>query len=318
MRLLAVCRNDRREEIHREGVARRAQVLVGPSRYNARVKRQLYAYLLASENSRTREAILRHRFVYDLTLAAARRGYALQVYLGEVDRDGFDIVLDDGGSLRKVQLKSVLSSTESWRIRKKLLLPEAADAEPLGFIGEQSSSGLGGGVVLQDVEVRDDGELNVTYSYTDVPVLRAFEFGLLSRGGATREAITQVLAKLIDDTEPRKKKKNKPGQEEEGNEEGIASKYETRVVVPRGAFVPVRGSDELLAIVGLASLRTVGRVRDILVRCLDQKRAPEARDAASCELLEVIEVLSRSSLRPKPPHQTRLDARSRNRAMRRS
>jgi len=155
----------------------------GPS-----AKSRLFTYLNAPDNSRTREALLRHRLAFDLCVAAARRGYALQVYSGEVDRDGFDIVLDDGDVLRKIQLKSVLSSTKAWMISKKLLLPEPRDVERLGFMPEQSSSGLGGGAVLQEVFVEPNDNLTVRYSYTDAALLRAFEAGLLSRGKALTAA----------------------------------------------------------------------------------------------------------------------------------
>ena len=72
----------------------------------------LTRFLKAERNSITREVLLRHKFIFDVLLAAARRDYALQIFLGEVDREGFDIVLDDTDAIRKIQLKSVFREVQ--------------------------------------------------------------------------------------------------------------------------------------------------------------------------------------------------------------
>ncbi len=68
---------------------------------------ELETFLLEGENSRTKESLVNYRLFYDLKLAAALQGYDLSLYTPDVDRDGFDIILDDQDSVRKIQLKTV-------------------------------------------------------------------------------------------------------------------------------------------------------------------------------------------------------------------
>ncbi len=78
------------------------------------------------------EDLFNFRFAYDIKRAAVGRGYHLQTYLTAVDRDGFDIILDDKDELRKVQLKTrskTNSTTDEWAIQKQLLRPRTRDWE---------------------------------------------------------------------------------------------------------------------------------------------------------------------------------------------
>ena len=61
----------------------------------ASARTQLKQFLNAPINSKTRERIFFNRLYFDIKLAAARRGYSLTVFEPEVDREGFDVVLDD-------------------------------------------------------------------------------------------------------------------------------------------------------------------------------------------------------------------------------
>ena len=69
---------------------------------------QLEKFLLADVNSRAKESLINYKLFYDLKLSAALDGYDLSLYTPDVDRDGFDIILDDRDSVRKIQLKTVL------------------------------------------------------------------------------------------------------------------------------------------------------------------------------------------------------------------
>jgi hypothetical protein len=130
-------------------------------------------YLLAQCNSQARESLLNNRLFFDLKLAAAERGYFLNLYLPEVDKDGFDIILDDQDSLTKIQLKSVMknNSTSSWYIHKSLLRPDERFREELGFEPSPTGTGYQGGVILIEIEVNSNDVLNVEYYYTDIIIL---------------------------------------------------------------------------------------------------------------------------------------------------
>ncbi len=53
----------------------------------------------------TRERIFFNRLSFDLMIAAARVGYHLHIYEPNVDRDGFDIIVEDEDSTRQLQTR---------------------------------------------------------------------------------------------------------------------------------------------------------------------------------------------------------------------
>jgi hypothetical protein len=60
------------------------------------------SFLEAKVNSVSRERIFHNKLFFDLKLAAARAGYHLSVFEPEVDRDAFDVFLDDGDNERRI------------------------------------------------------------------------------------------------------------------------------------------------------------------------------------------------------------------------
>lgn len=131
----------------------------------------LITFLRDSVNSVTRERLFYNRLYYDLKLAAAHSGYALTLYQPEVDRDGFDVVLDDGDVTRFVQLKTVLksSTTTMWNIMKRFLRPDLALSDAYGV--EPMEAGKGGAVVLIEIDASLH-EPTLTYRVTDFSILR--------------------------------------------------------------------------------------------------------------------------------------------------
>ena len=102
---------------------------------------QLEKFLFAPKNSHAKESLINNKLLFDLKLAAAERGYFLNVYLPEVDKDGFDMIFDDHDLVVKTQLKTVMrgAGTSSWKIHKRILRPTVDLVENFGF--ECSPSG---------------------------------------------------------------------------------------------------------------------------------------------------------------------------------
>ena len=134
-------------------------------------KTPLETYLFAPENSHSKESLINNRLFFDLKLAAAERGYFLNLYLPEVDKDGFDIILDDQDSLTKLQIKTVMKKapTTSWKVHKALLRPSLLCCEQLGFESSPTGTGYQGGVIL--IEIDTGNGFVVNYYYTDIIVL---------------------------------------------------------------------------------------------------------------------------------------------------
>jgi hypothetical protein len=115
-----------------------------------------------------------------MQIAAAHREYFLEVYTGETDQDGFDIIFDDRDVLRKFQVKTVISdsTTSCWGVHKTILRPLPEHAEKLEFEPSPEGSGTEGGVILMEVNC-DNPDLKVDYYYTDVFILRAFDLNVI-------------------------------------------------------------------------------------------------------------------------------------------
>ncbi len=83
------------------------------------------SWLVDDKNLKSRESLINDKLTFDLKLAAAERGYFLNIYIPEVDQDGFDMIFDDQERLTKVQLKAVAptADTNYWLINKGMLRP---------------------------------------------------------------------------------------------------------------------------------------------------------------------------------------------------
>ncbi len=185
-------------------------------------------YLLAPKNSHARESILNNRLFYDLKLAAAERGYFLNLYLPEVDKDGFDIILDDQDSLIKLQLKTVMKDvdTPSWSIHKSLLRPSKQACKQLGFESSPTGTGYQGGFIL--IEINATNGLEVEYYYTDIILLLGIRDKIIQLSSPpTEKAINKLFVNL-----------NK----------GLSHE---KVEVNKKMFIKAKNPDGLLALIGL-------------------------------------------------------------------
>lgn len=197
---------------------------------------KLRAFFAEGVNSVTRERVFFHRLAFDLKIAAARLGYHLYIHEPDVDRDGFDIVVeDDDSGVGWLQTKAALSSaaTASWEVVVDFLRPDLESAEAYRF--DPPEAGRGGGVIV--IEIADDTDsVDVTYRYTDVHILAAIASGFLQEvpwdGRGRRSAAAQAEA---EDLMLALKKRGR----------------KERLNVPKQVFVTVRGPDELLGLTGM-------------------------------------------------------------------
>lgn len=203
----------------------------------------LQTFLSDPHNSKTKERIFYNKLYFDLKISAARKSYPLALFEPEVDRDGFDIVLDDGDNERRVQLKTVLGSavTATWSSTKRFMRPDPLTGDAIGLAG--ADCGLGGGFILIDIDHQSlDGA--VRYSYTDWFIISALDQRLLlerpqpgaapkSRGrtkGSRHDFAERFLVEL---------QKGNPGDS---------------ISLQRQLFLRVRSPDALLAILGMHSI----------------------------------------------------------------
>ncbi len=189
----------------------------------------LESFLFKEENSRTKESLVNYRLFYDLKLAAALHGYDLSLYTPDVDRDGFDIILDDQDSVRKIQLKTVLknATTSTWHIHKTMLRPDDVFCEQLGFEPTQSGTGVQGGVILMELDPQNDS-LEIRYHYTDVFVITALYLNIVSRSPKIRSTIFDTFYQNIRD--------------------GVSHE---KMPVPKSLFVEAKGPEHLLGLMTL-------------------------------------------------------------------
>lgn len=143
---------------------------------------KLNKYLKENGSSHLFEALLRSRLHYDLRLAAACKGYDLQMYCPDIDHDGYDIILDDKESSIRVQLKSTHGEPDSrkWSVHRRHILPTYKSVEKLGLIPGEVSEGREGGILWTISEVLES-EIKVSYAYCDIAILAAFNYGFIKK-----------------------------------------------------------------------------------------------------------------------------------------
>lgn len=200
-------------------------------------KSQLEEFFVNAEDQTSRERIFFHRLSFDLKISAAKAGYHLHIYEPDVDRDGFDIIVGDEDTSRRIQTKAVLSSvgTSSWEILTDLLRPDIQTVEH--FHKDLPDAGQGGGVVLIEI-IEKDAKIEVVYSYTDHEIIQA------------------IAENYLVEQPPLKKKRGpKPkSAQQEAKEclEGLWQKNrKDKLSVSRKLFIPIANPDGLLAIIGL-------------------------------------------------------------------
>lgn len=211
----------------------------------------LTEFLNAPENSVTRERLFFHRLCFDMYTAAAKRGYPLVVFSPEVDREGYDLVVDDGDNECRIQLKSrlVSSQTRIWKTWKRFLRPSLRDSGWFGFERSPEGVGLGGGVVIIEGNTRGD-DFQITYHFTDLLILAALECGWIPGKAPAR-------------SQPRRRAPHNPGEQATDiiRQLRFGLGHE-RLHLPIGVFVKAKGIDELLALIGLhSSIHTNFRYR---------------------------------------------------------
>jgi hypothetical protein len=190
---------------------------------------RLSKWLRNESNSKSREHLTTARAIHDLMTAAAACDYDLLVYTPTVDRDGFDLILDDRDHLVPLQLKSVISGgrAQSWSIHRRLLRPERRDVELFGFEPSPFGEGRGGGVVLLSLHPHE-ADMSVRYRYTDINVLSALWLGLFRLPKQSVACLKRLRGNL-------------------------EAKPSGRVALPRSAFITARSPEHLLALAGLHS-----------------------------------------------------------------
>lgn len=239
---------------------------------------RLRTYLSRPENSRTREALLRQRFFYDVTLAAAEIGYALELYEAVVDQHGFDAVLADGSTTRHVQLKSVFvkGKAQLWEIHASLLRPEPHFADWLSpFHADHSGTGYGGAVVLQEVDVTDDRNLEIRYHVCDGFTLVALARDIVRKHGAP--TINKTASSFIRDVQ-RKRSHEK-------------------IELKRSLFLEAKDPATLLALLGLhAGAHGNSTWADHLRRVAAEQHEGTQRSQTADLLLEDLKMLAKTRL----------------------
>jgi len=195
------------------------------------MKNELLMFFKDSRNSVSREKILNLKLIYDLKVAAAIRNYDLRVFIPDVDREGYDLILDDGDDIRKYQIKSIVSAkTSSWDINKNLFRLPYYMIEKFNLTQSPETSGIGGGFVLIQADIRDS-DIIFTYFYTDIYLILAMKYGLLKK--SRLPSLNDVNKLLFSNI--------------------FSGRGKDKVKLTKSFLVKAKGKEELLALMGMHS-----------------------------------------------------------------
>jgi len=203
----------------------------------------------------SRSAILIHRLIHDLQVAAAARGYFLETYSNEVDQDGFDIILDDKDHLMKIQVKTVssVSKTAKWKIHKTILRPRPHLTENLGFEPSPEGTGVQGGVILMRFDYSQTS-ISVEYLCTNVFIITAFHLGIISW---PRRSMNEAVGKLYNNLQ-----------------NGTSHQ---KVDVRKSAFLKAKSPEHLLALIGLHGNHSICWINELIDYTAHQFKVPSAK-----------------------------------------
>lgn len=222
-------------------------------------------FLFAAKNSHAKESLINNRLLFDLKLAAAKRGYFLNAYAPEVDQDGFDVIFDDQDRLAKIQLKTVMkgASTATWKIHKRLLRPTLHTHHEYGFEASPEGCGYEGGIVLMEVDASSG--FNIKYFYTDITILCAFRDKILRvKNPPTTKVIERVFREL-----------HKGG----GSE---------KIGVPKSMFLAAHDPASLLALMGLHNSVSGGYWKYHLMCLIEPAWTDDKLPASATNLIDCI------------------------------
>jgi hypothetical protein len=193
----------------------------------------LDAFLKKPENSVLREKIVNYKFFHEVKLAAAKAQNDIRIFIPEIDKDGYDVILDDGDIVKPFQLKAIngSSTTSEWEIRKKMLRPLPLNAGRLGFEFSPEGTGTEGGFILVSVNIENEDVKDLSYYYTDAYLVKAFEIGLIRFNNKSyEEKIRSFVSSLHRGL---------------GNE---------KIIVNKSKLIKVKSVEHLLALADLQSI----------------------------------------------------------------
>lgn len=242
------------------------------------VFQDLDAFLADPGNTTSREVMMRWRLLYELSVAAAQGGIALQSFLPDVDREGFDVVLSDHDETRPMQLKvtraRVTPGFQIDGVHCTTLRPRMDVAESIGFSPGQCGTGQHGCLVLTEITelAPDEPRIEVRYWITDPFILAALRHpdGLVPGAPAVAHEDATALIYALH--------------------QGASH---DRVSVRGSCFVPAASPSALLALMGLHSSlqlnawqnNLIERTRMLTAEDLEvRKRKDEAVPGASGSL----------------------------------
>ena len=169
------------------------------SDHESSVSKYLKGFLDRSENSVSREVLLAHRVTYEFKIGSALSGFDLRAYRPDVDRDGFDLLIEQRSLARVIQLKTVgrRAKTVRWKVKSHLLHPSTRRSGRLKFslpalgLGD----GLDGALLVVDFEVERES-INIGYRLFDLAVAAAHTLRITGVSEQKAEEASALLWRL--------------------------------------------------------------------------------------------------------------------------
>jgi hypothetical protein len=222
------------------------------------------SFLKNERNSVLREKLVNYRFFYEVKLSSARIGNDIQISFPEIDKEGYDIVLDDGERLKVFQLKTKLkqSKTTLWKVQKQLLRPKYENLALLGFESTGQNIGFEGGIILIEIDADEKSINKFSYYYCDIFILKAIELGLIpAKSKSQLIAVSKTIQNLKSD--------------------GRFNRHE-KISIPFSGFVKAKDVDSLLSLSDLLTIKEDYRFwRGSFQLCLEENNLSFTGSAAN-------------------------------------
>lgn len=144
-------------------------------------RKSLDDFLKENQHTVFREKLVNYHFFYQVKLSAAKAQCDISIYTSEVDRDGFDVLLDSGKHIKPFQIKTITttSTAKFWKVKKNLLRPLSQNCIFYQYEKSPEGEGVEGAFVLIEIATTENDISGFRYYYTDYIILRAVEMGLI-------------------------------------------------------------------------------------------------------------------------------------------
>lgn len=148
-----------------------------------------------------REELLNYQLYYEIKKIGLENNVDFELLEPIIDKNGYDLLIKFRNFSKPIQIKCAeRNGTQSWKINKHFFRPSTLkDAATILNIYNAGHIGLGGGVIIIEYFVNDNGEVDIKYFYSDFVYLSFYQRNV--RPWLLQSNYVDYISNIFDDSE---------------------------------------------------------------------------------------------------------------------